>query len=128
MSAPKAPNKANMPTKALETSWKCEAAADEEPVGVEADAADEEPVTMALLDDAKLPEGWEELPPVGAADVDAGEEPEPPEPPPFLDTHEQTATAAEDAWMPVTAPQAETTQLRARELMADAAEVEHWQA
>jgi hypothetical protein len=126
MSVPMAPNKANIPTKAPETSWKCETAEEEEPVGVETAAVDELPPAAAVLEDGKLAEALPaELPlPVALAEVVAGEPP----PPPFLDAHAQTATAAEDAWMPVTAPQAETTQFSASELMAEAADDEHWQA
>lgn len=135
MSAPRPAKSVSMPMRAPETSWNCDVAEDEEPVGVAAaeEPADEappeaEPAALPMLeaiDEAiELPPAIEEPPdaePVGLAEAEAGDDLEE-EPPAFgyLAAQEQTATAADEAWMPVTAPQAETTQLSARELMAEA--------
>lgn len=147
MSAPKPLNTANMATKMPETSPKDEVADDDDPVMAATDvellpddeARDElpveEPPEELLGDGMTVPEIMLPLmlPPdeevvVAFADVDAGVE-ELPEPLAGYDAaHEQTARAEDDAWRPVTAPQLLTTQLRASELMADAAELEHWQA
>lgn len=150
MSAPKPLNTANMATKMPETSPKDEIADDDDPVTAATDVEllpddeprdelPEEPLEELLGDGMTVPEIMlplmlpPMLPPeeevvVAFADVDAGVE-EPPEPPEPADAaHEQTARAEDDAWRPVTAPQLLTTQLRASELMADDAELEHWQA
>ena len=112
---------------------------DEEPVGVgtltepEAEPVLEpimelaimlEPICEPIMEPIMEPVG--EAAAVGVADVLAGEPLE--LAPGYEAAHWHSAPAADLTWRPVTAPQAETTQLRASELMAANCEDEHWQA